>query len=297
MIQICTFGGLSVFKEAEPVCQNLGPITRELFSYLAVHSDATQRRERIAEMFWPEKTQSRSRSSLNTALWRINGSLKSAHIDNQVAIVRASESCVVMSMGTEVTLDCVELSKQVETCAGVAAKGPLIREMRAALRAALTRYSEGFMEGVESDWVMRDRERYRCLFERGMTIMMRDYALCGRLDEALACGATILEGDALRETTLRAVMWLHVMNGQRGRAIEQYLTLRRKLREELNMDPMPDTTLLYRHILGKDDAIDALMPGAAEAASGASIKERLRGMQAHRASVLDSIFEADIEAI
>ncbi len=298
MINICTFGGLSIFNGSRPVCQNLGPITRELFSYLAVHSDACLRRERIAEIFWPEKSSSRSRASLNTALWRINVSLKSAKIDDQVAIVHASDAAVVMNMGAEVALDCADLAQQVEICTASAAKGPLTHEIRSALQQTLTRYSDGFMEGAESDWVMRERERYRCLFERGMTILMRDNALSGRLEEALACGSTILEGDALKETTQRAVMWLHVMNGHRAKAIEQYLQLRRKLREEIDVDPMAETTMLYRHILGKDNGFDPQLHGDhPRRKCQATINERLRAVGAERMAVLSTILEADLGGI
>ncbi len=295
MIQICTFGGLSIYNGSRLVCKNLGPTTRELFSYLAIHSDASLRRERIAEIFWPEKSRSRSRASLNTALWRINSSLKSANINDQVKIARASEAAVVMSMGSDVALDCANLAHQVETCAIAATKGPLPREIREALQMALTQYSDGFMEGAESDWVMRERERYRCLFERGMTILMRDNALAGRLDEALACGSTILESDALKETTQRAVMWLYVMNGQRGKAIEQYLTLRRRLREEIDVDPMAETTLLYRHILGKDRAKQP--DRAPKTPASTTINERLREVGAQRCAVLGTILEADLGSL
>ncbi len=288
MIHICTFGGLSIFDESRLVCKNLGPTTRELFSYLAVHSDASLRRERIAEIFWPNKAPSRSRASLNTALWRINGSLKTANINDQVAIVRASEAAVVMNIGAEVTLDCARLAQDVENCTIEAVKGPLRRESRDTLKHALTHYSDEFMEGAESDWVMRERERYRCLYERGMTILMRDNAMIGRLDEALACGSAILEGDSLRETTQRAVMWLHVMNGQRGKAIEQYLTLRRRLREEIDVDPMVETTMLYRHILGKDRVVEP------KNISSATINTRLREVGAQRTAVLNTILEADL---
>ena len=134
MINICTFGGLSISNGPHLVCQNLGPVTRELFSYMAVHSEVAVRRERIAEIFWPEKTASKSRASLNTALWRINGALKSAKIDDQLAIVRASEAAIVLNMGAEVALDCADLARQVGACSAVAAEGPLKDDIRIALQ-------------------------------------------------------------------------------------------------------------------------------------------------------------------
>jgi DNA-binding SARP family transcriptional activator len=43
-------------------------------------------------------------------------------------------------------------------------------------------------------------------------------------------------------------MWLYVLNGQRAQAIRQYKDYCALLKNELDIDPMPETLALYKHI-------------------------------------------------
>ncbi len=299
MIEICTFGGLVVRKDTKIVCRNLGRVTGELLAYLAVNTESVLRRESVAEVFWPEKCAGRSRALLNTSVWRINESLKSSGIAQDAHVERVNETAICMELSPEVTVDGIELSEIVAVSErGLSQGGLPDDDLRRDLRRALERYRGAFLEGSDSDWVLRARERYRCLHARGMAILMRAYTMAGRIEEALDCGRAILQQDEFRETTQRAVIWLHVMNGQRGEAIAQYRRLKQRLMDEIGIEPMRETTSLYYHILTDTEPADQVdRRNAGPLLPTGSLNQELRAQCESRAMVFEAIVQPDTGAI
>jgi DNA-binding SARP family transcriptional activator len=299
MIEIGTFGGLIVRKDNKIICRNLGRVTGQLLVYFAINTDLVLRRESIAELFWPEKCEARSRALLNTSIWRINETLKSSGIAQHFQIERISDTAICIELSPSVMVDVTELAKTVAACERCLAQIDLLDDdLRRNLRRALESYHGAFLEGSDSDWVLRARERYRCVHARGMTILMRAYALSGRIEEALDCGRAILERDEFRETTQRAMMWLYVMNGQRGEAIACYGRLKKRLKDEIGVEPMRETTALFQHILTDTDLADqAERCDAGTLVTAACDDRELRAQCESRAKVFESIVRPDTHAI
>lgn len=61
-------------------------------------------------------------------------------------------------------------------------------------------------------------------------------------------GQKLLSLEPWAETAYRQLMKLFALNGQRGRALQQYKTCCTILAKELGVEPMAETTALYRHI-------------------------------------------------
>jgi DNA-binding SARP family transcriptional activator len=53
---------------------------QSLLAYLALNAGVTQRREKLAYLFWPEASETNARSYLRQALWRIRKSLESGSL-------------------------------------------------------------------------------------------------------------------------------------------------------------------------------------------------------------------------
>jgi DNA-binding SARP family transcriptional activator len=299
MIEIGTFGGLVVRKDRRIVCRNLGRVTGELLTYLAVNTRSALRRESIAELIWPGKCAEASRALLNTSIWRINESLKASGIEAHAQVERVNETSICLDLTPEVTVDVTELSDIVASSERSLTRSGLPgADLSGDLRRALDRYHGAFLEGSDNDWVLHARERYRCLHARGMTILMRVYTTAGRIEEALDCGRAILHEDEFRETTQRAVMWLHVMNGQRSEAIAQYRRLEERLMDEIGVGPMRETTLLYHHILtdtelaAQSDRDITIRPSPT-----GTLSRKMRAQCEDRALVFESIVNSDTGAV
>ena len=143
--------------------------------------------------------------------------------------------------------------------------------------AALDLYSGSFHPNLDSLWVMQERERLRCLYIRGCQLMMQYFTETHRLELALSYGRKILKLDELRECTQRQIIWLYVMNGQRHKALAQAQTLTQLLREELDVDPMPETLELFNFIQQQNSPASqfpSVMKDGHEVMSSLALKNR-----------------------
>src|SRR5207249_4794027 len=127
------------------------------------------------------------------------------------------------------------------------AREPLAR--RAALERAVALASGRFLEGFYADWAdelhVRERDRMeKILLELGtLCASMGDY------DAALTHFRRALEHDEFRESSCLAVMECHVRVGNRRAAMVEYDRLRTLLRNELGVEPLPETDEAVRRLL------------------------------------------------
>ncbi len=299
MPRVGLFGGVTIALEDTMVSSSLGQRADELFAYLTLHSGMPHRREKLAELVWPEKAEQRSRSSLNTTIWRINGLLRSIGVESHIRLESATHASIMLQLSTEVYVDCHALRQSVrESELAVRDRGSLSVSERFALSADLEGYAGVFLEGHDSDWVLRERERLHCLYIRGQALLMHDLTRDGRFEEALECGRAILATDEMREAVQREVMWLYVMNGQRSEAIAQYRKFRARAKKELGIEPMSETTALYQHVLSDADSM-AVAPTDRALASldRATIRSFLRQCGHSRASVYSALVARDSQEI
>jgi len=90
-------------------------------------------------------------------------------------------------------------------------------------------------------------------------------------------GRRILELDPLQEHVHRAVMRCYLGMGNRPAALRQYEIIRQVLHDELQIEPMDETTELYRKIAAKMRSTDD--PQFPRAALASSMAEKLDAVQ------------------
>jgi len=120
-------------------------------------------------------------------------------------------------------------------------------ELRTYLETIIAR-PRILLEGYASHWALAPRERYGSNIVAIQTALLRDAFERGDYTLAIQYGRDILMRDIFREGTQREVMWLYVLNGQKAKAVQQYLNLKAELREELSIAPMEETTALFDYI-------------------------------------------------
>ena len=119
-----------------------------------------------------------------------------------------------------------------------------------ALEEVLGLYRGDFLEGCYDDWCLAERERLQLLLLQVLKRLQRHYRLCETLERAISCGHRLLTLDPLQEDVHRELMRCYVEAGQRPLALEQFQRCRETLRQELHIEPMPETWRLYRRIRG-----------------------------------------------
>ena len=243
-LHIYALGRLRVFYDQSPLhFPTKKP--QDLLCFLLLHTGEMLERELIAERLWPMRPPEKGRRSLSTALWRLRQALKCLLPQPYLLTER---STLAFNTTAPYWFD-VEVFERQATF-GLTGSLPCAEAQRRALEEALDLYRGDLLEGCYEDWCLAERERLQLLLLRVLKRLQRHYRLCGAFEAAISCGHRLLALDPLQEDVHRELMRCYVEAGQRPLALEQFQRCREILRQELHIEPMPETWRLYRRIRG-----------------------------------------------
>jgi DNA-binding SARP family transcriptional activator len=197
----------------------LPPSVERVVAYLALHPGPATR-PNVAGSLWLDVPEVRAMANLRSALWRLRRP--------GLAIVETRGD--YLSLAPDVRVDSHELVRM--------ARGLLDTDesVDGGALDQLASSSELLGDWYE-DWVLVEREHLRQLrlqaLER-LALLLAERGAFGRAAEtALAAVAT----EPLRESAHRALIAVHLAQGNRSEAIRQYGIFRRIMREELDLEP------------------------------------------------------------
>jgi ATP/maltotriose-dependent transcriptional regulator MalT/DNA-binding SARP family transcriptional activator len=104
------------------------------------------------------------------------------------------------------------------------------------------------------DWFAPLRNRCRQEYEDAMLRAAQLLEGVGEQRQALGLVRRALDQDPWREDLYQAALRLQIAAGQRSAAIDTYMSCRARLVDDLGIDPSGETTRLYEHVLGMEDA-------------------------------------------
>jgi DNA-binding SARP family transcriptional activator len=100
------------------------------------------------------------------------------------------------------------------------------------------------------EWLVVERESFRQSRLRALDALCDRFTRAGRLREALEAGLSSIAADPLRESAHRALIRVHLADGNAGEAIRQYRFYRRLLSERLGLEPSDRMKELMRRVHG-----------------------------------------------
>jgi DNA-binding SARP family transcriptional activator len=217
-----------------------------LLSYLLLQYHRSCSREQLAGFFWGDHIDDRARRCLSSALWRLRRVLEPDGIRPGTYLL-ASTAEVGFNWNSNHWLDVAVFEEHVGR---ILSKPPQAMDEVdvTKLKQALQLYSDGLLSGFYEDWVLRERERLRCLHLNCLAHLMHYYEYHEAFEESLAYGKQILERDPLREEIHRKMMRLYMAHGQRALAMRHYELCCSVLATELGIRPMEETQALYNQI-------------------------------------------------
>lgn len=217
-----------------------GFITRKaeaLFYYLAV-TERPHTRAALATLLWPEMSEQNARKNLRDVI----ASLRKV-VGDQLLI---SHQTLAMDRSQPYWVDVTVLSSVLADPRNV----PL-----AELREALGLYHGEFLEGFYvihatpfDEWVRQKREECHTLVLNGLHLLADRYLVTGEYDAGLTATRRLLLLDPWNEEAHRKQMLLFALAGQRSAALAQYQSCVQILADELRVEPLAETTALYRQI-------------------------------------------------
>lgn len=201
-------------------------------AFLALH-DRPVLRSYVAGSLWLDTTEGRAHANLRSALWRLH------RCSRDLVVAQGQQLC----LGSNVDVDL----REVEALAR-----RTIREGEAVLlEPTATRLIDDLLPDWYDDWVLIEREQFRQLRLRALDVLCERLTDAGRLGDALQVGLYALAGEPLRESAHRAVIRVHLADGNAGEAIRQYRLCRRLL-AELGVRPSRQIEELLRGVTTAD---------------------------------------------
>jgi DNA-binding SARP family transcriptional activator len=225
--RLTLLGGFELLGDGEHVA--LSTSAQRLLAFVALRERPLQR-SYVAGSLWLDSTEERAAANLRSALWRLH-------------------SCgipLVQCMGPQLSLDpglVVDL-REAEQLAHRA----LDRANGGDLEIDPTLLSGDLLPDWYDDWVVYERERFHQLRLRALDALCGRLADAGRLDGALEIGLAAVADDPLRESSHRAVVRVHLADGNVAEAIRQYRLCRRLLNEHLGVEPSERMKELVRSV-------------------------------------------------
>ena len=205
--------------------------SQSLLAYLVLHRHQIQPRDRLAGLFWGDRSDRKARRSLATALWHIRRCLPHERL------ILSDPHSAQLDPQVDLWLDVDEFESLVS------------HEDVSNLQAAVALYRGDLLHGFYDDWVLSERYRLETLFAEALARLMAAHETRGEHDAALTIALRLLRCDPLREDAYRAAMRAYCRLGQRHAAVGQYQHCQEVLREELGAEPMVETAELYHTIL------------------------------------------------
>lgn len=203
---------------------------QRLLAFLALHEHLATR-EYVAGTLWLDSTQERAAGSLRSALCTLrqvgcelvevaNGRLRLA--PNVIVDVRESASWARGVLNPRTELD--EL---------VARGRPLQGDI---------------LPDWYDDWVALERERFRELRIHALEALCARLTSAQRYGEAMDAAQAAVQREPLRESAHRAVISVHLAEGNRVEALEVYQCFRDRINHELGLKPSRRMEDLLRQI-------------------------------------------------
>jgi DNA-binding SARP family transcriptional activator len=245
---------LGVFRVAgvdNRTWSELGPAGRELASFLFTYPGRLHRRERLADLFWPELDAERARRALNSAIWRLRRLLASDPESQGADSVQTVGSEMVLAPAPWLDIDALAL----EHAAAFVLKQPSTLEDLDTLHrvaAILHRYEGPFLDGGDGDWILEERERLHSLFLRAATLVVSRLGLADEYHVAIRLARRAIHFDPYREELVRILITLLALDERRCEAIQYYQTWSKVLKTELDIGPLPATRKAMEDIRAMD---------------------------------------------
>jgi DNA-binding SARP family transcriptional activator len=241
-------------RDSRPLARFASRKSGELFAYLALNRKTPHTREHLAGTFWGDSSEERARHTLNTTLWRINRVLEPPEsVAGERGYLRITPQHIGFNAAASgVWLDVAEFESRCQLAEQSEAPTKF-----ALYSQAVNLYRADLLADCYEDWCIVERERLQGLYVRALAQLMAYHSSNAEYDLAIDCARRILTCDPLREEVHRDLMRLHLQAGQPAAALRQYRQCEDMLRDELGVEPAPETRGLLTPILSASSGADA----------------------------------------
>jgi DNA-binding SARP family transcriptional activator len=216
-IRLFLLDGFRIEVRGEPLGLSLG--AQRVVAFLALRPHALTRGY-VAGTLWMDAPESRAAANLRSVLWRLRS--------HGVPLVESIGGRLSLSRAVQVDLrEAIELADRWLTG----------RMTDADLAAGTSALEAEVLPDWYDDWVAAERERFRQLRLHALEAIAERMVQRGRSGDALLAALAAVLADPLRESAHRALISVHLAEGNVGEALRQVRRCERLLADELGVAP------------------------------------------------------------
>ncbi|MFN8471227.1 MAG: BTAD domain-containing putative transcriptional regulator [Anaerolineae bacterium] len=225
---------------------------RALLAYLAVEADRPHRREALADLLWPDHSETLARRNLSQDLVRLRRAIEDEGDERSLQVTATT----VRFNAAGADVDVTHFQSLLAACADH--RHDAIERCPACisrLRAAIALYRGEFLAGFSlkdnqpfNEWSLYRRERLHRQALDALDILIRHALAAGDYAQGQHYAQRQLELEPWYEEGHRHLMRSLAGMGQRSAALAQYEACRRILAAELGIEPSDGTRALVARI-------------------------------------------------
>jgi DNA-binding SARP family transcriptional activator len=253
-LRIRLLGGFEVWRGEQPVAGFESQKARALLAYLVCHRGRTFSRDQLAGLLWGESGPEAARHALRQAVYSLGTA-----IPGQQLVARSHQE-LGLDSAADVWLDVEAFEEALRLGAGGAKRAPAGGRTADPhhLAAAVQLYRGDFLAGFFvkdagdfEEWQLAEQARLREGAIEALRALVESYRGRGEYRYGVHYARRLLALEPLAEPVHRELMRLAALSGHRSRALAQYDELRRRLNDELGVEPLEETRALYESILAE----------------------------------------------
>jgi DNA-binding SARP family transcriptional activator/tetratricopeptide (TPR) repeat protein len=208
------------------------PKALPLLAYLLLHRAHPTSRDTLAFTLWPDETEATAHANLRRHLHELARALP--QMPANLPWVLIDSTTVQWNPQTAYWLDVAQFEK--------------LSAAEETLAEAVALYGGDLVEDVYDDCLLADRERLRDLSFSDLWRLVALKRAQRDLHAAIRYVQWLLSRDAFREDAVRQLISLRYEAGDRAGALHEFERFSQHLREEMNVEPMPETVALHEVI-------------------------------------------------
>jgi DNA-binding SARP family transcriptional activator len=224
-------GGFALMRRGE--LWELPLSGQRVLAFLALH-DRPLLRVYVAGALWPGSSETRASASLRTVIWRLHTpeartlAISGSHLglaDGLVVDARETRDAARRVLAGDSSSEETALARLVEA------------------RDLLTDWYD--------DWILIEREQLREQRIRALEKLCHDLTASARFADAARAGLAAVASEPLRESSQRALIQLHLAEGNESEALRRYAAYREALERKLGLSPSPRMEELLAEVTGR----------------------------------------------
>ncbi len=235
-LKLALLGRPQVVINGQDCTAHIGDKPLAVLAYLALETPPPLAREKLAGIFWPDKTDEAARYRLRNTLWNLRRDLGPTHI------LADDDHCWLDPVTVQIDVGAFQTDVKA------------LRDPQDLLALAAL-YRGDFLENILvrdapafEEWLLVERERLQLLYQDVLWRAAQAQQATGNSGDAVPTLTRLIQVDPLRERNYRALMKAHAGAGDRATALRIFDQCTRTLAAELAVAPAVETQRLRDQI-------------------------------------------------